>query len=171
MKKKSILMILLALALCMSLFMTACGGSKEASNQGEQQNVEEQQNIEEQQNNDVTTAPSYATLEDYLKNNSTIKETIVSSAEESGMTTAFKGNEIIYSLELSGIEGYTADTVKSEVVLAAIQDGLEAQKSVFGNSSKSMEELTGVDGIITTILYTWEGEEVLSRSFTAADAE
>jgi hypothetical protein len=77
MKKKAITALLLIMTLCMSLALCACGNKK----------AEPQ------------------TLEEYAANNEEIQNSIVSAMEDSQVAVSIKGNDILYSYDLSNAEG------------------------------------------------------------------
>ena len=166
MKKKSLLILMLALVLSIAMFMTACGGG-----QKESAKPDDNAGKQEQQTEAKTEESKAVTLEEYLQTNEDLKQTIISTAAESGMTMEFKGNEMIYNYDVSQVEGFTEDMIDNEVFRSAIEDGMESNKSVFANSSISVEKVTGIDGIITVLNYTYNGKAFISRSYTSADAE
>ena len=165
MKKKSLLVLLFAFVLSMAMLMTACGGGSQKDSAKQDNNTG---NIEEQQTEEKTTE---LTLEEYAKTSQEIKEAVENAAEESGMTVAFKGNELHYIYDLSEVEGYSEDLVKSEAVASLLESALMDSKQVFGNVCVELENETGIKGITTVVEYNWKGDVILSKSFTAADAE
>ena len=177
MKKKSILMILLALVLSMAMIMTACGGSKDSSDKGDSADpVEEQQSTEavEQQSTEAAEQPSATTIEEYVLNDEHIKRSLEASVdEEEGISIEYQGNIIIYSYDISHWEGYTEEQAKTEGFISALDSSIDKSidSSSIGNFIVTLESVTGISGISIVYNYTWENYILTSRAFTAADAE
>lgn len=141
MKKKSITALLLIMTLCMSLALSACGNKK--------------------------SAPQ--TLEEYAANNEEIQNSIVSAMEDSQVAVSIKGNDILYSYDLSNAEGYTEDIVKDEKVVESLQSSLEKGATTFVGIIKTIEEETGMTGIRVIVTYNFGDEEIASRTYTEND--
>ena len=163
MKKKSLLVLLFAFVLSVAMLMTACGGG-----QKESAKPDDNAGKQEQQTEEKTTE---LTLEEYVKTDSSVAEAVEKAAEESGVVVEFHGNELLYLFDLSKMEGYTEDLVRNENVIAALENGLEDGKQTFGGISADIEKQTGIKGIMTVVQYNWEDDVLVSRTFTAADAE
>ena len=138
--KKRTLLLVMVFTLITAMLVTACGG-KEAM-----------------------------TLEKYAKDNPEVQESIDSAMADSNVLVEIKGNEIIYTFDLSNMDGYTEELVKDESVVSALESALEAAGGSFGGIAKSIEESTGIQGISTTVNYTWGDDVIVTRTFTAADA-
>ena len=134
-------MVLLAMLVGMTMIMTACGGASEPK-----------------------------TLEKYAADDPEIQESIDSAMNDSNVLVEIKENSIIYTFDLSTMEGYTEELAKDETIIAALQSALEAAGSTFGGISKSIEEATEISGISTIVNYTWGDEVLVSKEFTSADA-
>jgi hypothetical protein len=141
MKKKAITALLLIMTLCMSLALSACGNKK----------AEPQ------------------TLEEYAANNEEIQNSIVSAMEDSQVAVSIKGNDILYSYDLSNAEGYTEDIVKDEKVVESLQSSLEKGAPTFVGIIKTIEEETGMTGIRVIVTYNFGDEEIASRTYTEND--
>lgn len=111
------------------------------------------------------------TLEKYCKDNPEVQESINKAMSDSNVLVEIKGNDIIYSFDLSSVEGYTEEIAKTDAVKKALEEALTAAGPTFGNISKSVEESTGIEGINTIVNYTWGDEAIVTKSFTSADAE
>ena len=110
------------------------------------------------------------TLEKYCQDNPDVQESIDEAIGESNVNVEIKGNEIVYTLDLSTVDGYTEELVKSDDVVAAIEDALGAASETFGNIAKTIEETTEITGIQTTVNYCWGDEVIVTKTFTSADA-
>ncbi len=140
MKKRTLTAILMIAAVITAMFFTACGG-KEAM-----------------------------TLEKYVKDNPDVSESIDSAAGDSNVNVEIKGNEIIYTFDLSTMEQFDEETAKSDDIKTALEQGLEGAAGTFGNISKTIEDSTEIQGISTTVKYTWGDEVLIEKTYTSADA-
>lgn len=140
MKKRSLIALFMILAVLSAMCLTACG-SKEAM-----------------------------TLEKYVKDNPDVQESIDSATGDSNVKVEIKGNEIIYTFDLSTMEQFTEESAKSDAVIAALEDALAGASGTFGNISKTIEDSTEIQGISTTVNYTWGEEVLVTKSFTSAEA-
>lgn len=111
------------------------------------------------------------TLESYVGDHPEVQQSIDDAMGSSDVVVEIKDNEIIYSYDLSKMEGYTEELVKNEQIITALTDALAAAGSTFGNISKTIEDTTEIKGIQTTVNYTWADEVIVTQTFTAADAE
>ena len=147
MKKKGILVVLLALAMIMSFALTSCGGSGSAEEK---------------------------TLESWVNesNNESILESITNSEENNeGLKIEVKGNTISYKYDVSVLldDGVTEEYIKSDSVKQALADALEASKATFGGVAQALEEASGVSGIICNVSYYLGDELIVGQDFTSAD--
>lgn len=111
-----------------------------------------------------------STIEELISSNKDVEEQVKSAAENAGMTVDIKGNEIVYSYDLSGIEGVTEETLKEEAMIKSLQSSLDSQKSAFGKVCKTIEEKSGISGVSATVNYTYGDEVLVTGTYTAADA-
>ena len=80
-------------------------------------------------------------------------------------------NEILYNFDLSKMDGYTEELVRSDNIISALDEALSAAGPTFGGIAKSIEESTEISGISTTVNYQWEDEVLVTKTYTSADAE
>lgn len=140
--KKRTFIVLMIMALIASLCFTACGkkGGKAE------------------------------TLESYCKDNPEVQSQIDQAMADSNVKVEIKDNEIIYTFDLSTMEGFTEEAAKSDAVKSALENALTQAGGTFGNISKNIEESTEITGVTTTVNYTWGDEVLVTKSFTSADA-
>ena len=117
------------------------------------------------------TACGSKTLENYVKDNPDVQESIDSAMSDSNVAVEIKENDISYTFDLSKMEGYTEDLAKSEEIKTALDQALGAAGNTFGGICKSLEESTEITGITTTVNYTWGDEVLVTKTFTSADAD
>lgn len=147
MKKKSLIALVLVFSLILGLALTACGRSSGGSG-------------------------GTKTLESVVASDSELREGIEeAAARENGLEIKIEGNELIYVYDLLAIEGADASSLKSDTVRASLEAGLDEQKSVFGGISKTLEDETKISGIKVTVTYTVGGDVIVSKTYTAADAD
>lgn len=111
------------------------------------------------------------TLESIVNSDEEVAETIQSSADSSGVVVDVKENTITYTCDISSFDGVTEEIVSDEAFAASFQTSLEAQKDTFVGVCKTLEEDTGIKGVVVKVVYTYGDKEVASASFTSADAE
>ena len=108
------------------------------------------------------------TVEELINSNKDISEQIASSSESSGMTVEIKGNEIIYTYDLSGIEGATEENLKEEAMLKILQTTLDGQSEAFANVCKQVEAESEISGVTATVNYTYNGEVLATKTFSSS---
>lgn len=143
--KRKILLVLLAMLVGMTMIMTACGGSGSSPEEP-------------------------MTLEKYVKDDAEVQQAIDSAMNDSNVLVEIKENAIIYTFDLSTMEGYTEELVQSDEIKAALQSALDAAGGTFGGIAKSIEDASGIAGITAVVNYTWGDEVVVTKTFTSADA-
>lgn len=144
--KKKVLLILLAMLVGMTMIMTACGGSGGAAEE------------------------EPMTLEKYVQGDAQVEQSIESAMNDSNVLVEIKENSIIYTFDLSTMDGYTEEIAKTEEVKAALQSALDSAGATFGGIAKSIEDASGLTGITTVVNYTWGDELVVTKTYTSADA-
>ena len=110
------------------------------------------------------------TLEKYVADHPEMQTSIDDAMAGSNVVVEIKENDIIYSFDLSTMDGYTEELAKDEKVITAITDALAAAGGTFGNISKTVEDSTEIKGITTTVNYMWKDEVLVTQTFTSADA-
>ena len=110
------------------------------------------------------------TLEKFCADNPEVQESIDQAMADSNVLVEIKENAIIYTFDLSKMDGYTEEIAKSDVVKENLTTALDAAAGTFGNISKSVEESTEIQGISTVVNYNWIDENIVTRTFTSADA-
>ncbi|MBQ6623705.1 MAG: DUF4854 domain-containing protein [Mogibacterium sp.] len=109
-----------------------------------------------------------ATVEELINSNKEIAEELTSSHDNSGMTTEIKDNEIIYSYDLSGVEGATEENLKEKSMLKILNSTLDGQADSFTNVCKQIEEESEISGVTATVNYTYNGEVLATKTFSSA---
>ena len=151
MKRKSIFALLLIMILASALFMTACGKSGSSGSSG------------------GSSEPK--TLEQYAINNPDVQKSIDEATADSDVEVEIKGNDVIYSFELSKMEGYTEDVAKDPEVIESLQSALDNAGPTFGGIARTLENATGISGIHVTVNYTYDGELLATQTFDSSQAQ
>lgn len=151
MKKKSLLILLLILTLCVSLFMTACGGSSSSDSAAPSDTAEEAEEAVEE---------AEKTLEDLDAEQGFLDNIVDESGEMDGVGVAFKGNDLIYTYDFSKNTDVTEEAMKDPVVVDSLQQALDTGSSDFVEMVKQLESQTGITGVRVVINYTW-GDDIL----------
>lgn len=146
MKTKKVFALLLVLVLTASVFMTACG--KKGSGKSEKPQ----------------------TLEEYAVKNPDVQKSIDEATSQSDVEVEIKGNDVIYSFELSKMDGYTEDVAKDPAVVENLQKALDNAGGTFGGIAKTLEDATGLSGIRVVVYYTYEGETLATQTFDSSAA-
>ena len=153
MNRKSIFFILMVMLLSSVLMMTACGKSGGSGSGGGE-----------------TETSGPMTLEQYAKENPDVQKSIDEATADSEVEVSIKGNDVIYSFELSNMKGYTADVANDPSVKESLQAALDGAGSTFGGIAKTLEEATEISGIKVTVNYTYNGEMMATRTYDPSDA-
>lgn len=151
--KKKVLLVLLAMLVGMTMLMTSCVN-----------------NIINNSNGGGAAEEEPMTLEKYVQGDAEVQDAIDSAMNDSNVLVEIKENSIIYSFDLSTMEGYTEELAHSEEIQTALQSALDSAGGTFGGIAKSIEDASGIAGITTVVNYTWGDEVVVSKTFTSADA-
>ena len=151
MKKKTIFVLLLILAMTASVFTTACSKSSSKSKSG-------------------GNAAETRTLEQYAVKNPDVQKSINEATSESDVEVEIRGNDVIYSFELSKMEGYTEDVAKDPSVVESLQKALDNAGHTFGGIARTLEKATDIKGIRVVVNYTYDGEELATQTFDSSDA-
>jgi len=106
-------------------------------------------------------------LESFLKSNEDVKADIDAAAESAGMTVEVKGNDVIYTYDLSTIDGVTEDMLKDEAMINTLQSSLDSMESTFVDTCKKLEEETGFTGIQMIVNFTYGDEVLVTQTFTS----
>ncbi len=170
MKKRTLLILLLILAVSAAMLLSGCSKAEEPAPAPETAETEEpaEEPTEEPTEEPADTA---MTLEEYMAANQEVWNASIASAQNTqGLTIEVKDNTIFYYYDLSQMGGgYTKDTAMQSK--DALDAAMENMKSTFGGVCQTLESATGVEGIHTNVCYLWEDEIITSMDFTTADKE
>lgn len=135
MKRKSVLFVLLCLTLVLSMAFTAC-----------------------------KKAPQ--TLEEYAANDESIMSEIEEVSNQAGLAVKITGNDIVFTCDIKDISSdVSADIAKSETMINALSSGLEGASSTFTSICSEIEEQSKIKGIKVIVTYTYDGEDLITKTF------
>ena len=139
MKMKRFFVTLLTIVMACSLMLTACG-SKEP-----------------------------ATLEESIAKDTEVQEEfneVVASAEEQGVKVEVKGNEIVYTFDITGMDGLTEELATSDELKTTLTEAMNAQADTFKDIAANLSEETGISGISVVVNYMYGDEMIATGTFT-----
>ena len=144
--------LLMVIALFSAMMMTACG-SKSAEK----------------------SEPT--TLEAFINEHPDVKSELdkkVADGETSGVAIEIKGNDIIYTYDLSGVKDMTEEFAKSDDLKEALQTALDSQADAFRSVASRMESVVNdadveIKGIRVVVNYVYGDEVVVSGTFEPSD--
>ena len=111
------------------------------------------------------------TLEKYCQEHPDVQANIDEAMTGTNVVVEIRENEILYNFDLSKMDGYTEELVRSDNIISALEEALSAAGPTFGGIAKSIEESTEISGISTTVNYQWGDEVLVTKTFTSADAD
>ena len=110
------------------------------------------------------------TIEEYINNDKDAMAEVQKAADASGLTVDFKGNDVIYTYDLSGIDGVTEENIKSDVMVENLSNALAGQGETFASLCKQLEEESKIEGVQIVVNYTYGDEVIVSKTFNSSGA-
>ena len=92
------------------------------------------------------------TIEEYVKNDKEAQEQLDKVAENQGLAVEITGNDVIYTYDISSIDGVTEEVGTSDLMKDQLASALDGVSDQFVGLCKQLEEeskITGVQIIIT----------------------
>ena len=114
-----------------------------------------------------------ATLETYMNDHPDDRakvEESVASSNMPGLSVEFSGNEMIYTFELSEMEGITEEYIKSDIAKQLFESGLETQADSFKKVANTvLDEVRknekSIESISLTVKYTYDDDVITSATY------
>ena len=110
------------------------------------------------------------TLEEMISSSSEVAD-ILENDKSEGVSVEVKGNEVTYTCDISSLEGLPSDILDNEDLKKNFEASIDSQASSFQKTCASLEEKTGLSGISVNVVYTYDGQEYVRRTFTSAPAD
>ena len=111
---------------------------------------------------------SPSNLEEYIAQNEDALSSLQNSSEE-GMAVTAEGNNLVYTYDLSKVDGYTEDIATNEATIAALESALDGGASTFQNIAKVLEDQTEIGGIQVIVKYNWKDQVLVEKTFTSGE--
>lgn len=111
---------------------------------------------------------SPSNLEEYIAQNEDALSSLQNSSEE-GMAVTAEGNNLVYTYDLSKVDGYTEDIATNEATISALESALDGGASTFQNIAKVLEDQTEIDGIQVVVKYNWKDQVLVEKTFTSGE--
>ena len=106
-----------------------------------------------------------SSLEDYVAKDADAKASIDEMAATEGLDVEIKGNDVIYTYDISSISGVTEELATSDDMKQQLSSALDSQKGTFESLVDTLEKETKFDNVRIIVKYTYKGEEVTSQTF------
>ena len=108
------------------------------------------------------------TIEEYINKDKEAQEQVQQAADQAGLTVAFKGNDVIYTYDLSSIENVTEEVIKSDIMVEQLTSTLESTGDTFSGLCKQLEEESKIEGIQIVVNYTYGYEVIVTKTFNSS---
>lgn len=108
------------------------------------------------------------TIEEYINKDKEAQEQVQQAADQAGLTVAFKGNDVIYTYDLSSIENVTEEVIKSDIMVDQLTSTLESTGDTFSGLCKQLEEESKIEGIQIVVNYTYGDEVIVTKTFNSS---
>ena len=108
------------------------------------------------------------TLEEYINKDKEAAEQVQKAADTSGLTVSFSGNDVVYTYDLSKIDGVTEEVVKSDMMIDQLTSALQSTSDTFVGLCKQLEEESKIQGIHIVVNYTYKDEVLVTKTFDSA---
>lgn len=138
MNKRKIVALIITMSLMMSMLLASCG-SKEPP-----------------------------TLESYISNNEQAQEQINKTADEAGLEVAITGNDVIYTFDLTKVDGVTEEIAKSEAMTESLDAALVKTAEKFSGLCAKLEEESKLEGVQILVNYSYDGDVIVSKTFNSS---
>ena len=108
------------------------------------------------------------TIEEYINKDKEAQEQVQQAADQAGLTVDFKGNDVIYTYDLSSIENVTEEVIKSDIMVEQLTSTLESTGDTFSGLCKQLEEESKIEGIQIVVNYTYGDEVIVTKTFNSS---
>ena len=117
-----------------------------------------------------TSCSKPKTIEEYVKNDADAMEEVQSAADSAGLEVSFSGNDVIYTYDLSSLDGVTEDVIKSDLMIEQLTSALESTSDTFAGLCKELEEQSKIEGVQIIVNYTYGEETIVTKTFNSSGA-
>ena len=110
------------------------------------------------------------TIEEYINNDKEAMEEVQDAADTSGLEVSFSENDVIYTYDLSKIDGATEEVIKSDIMIEQLTSALDSTGETFMGLCKQLEEESKIEGVHIVINYTYGDEVLVTKTFDSNGA-
>lgn len=110
------------------------------------------------------------TIEEYINKDKDAMAEVQKAADSSGLTVDFKGNDVIYTYDLAGLDGVTEEVVKSDMMVEQLSSALDNTGSTFASLCKQLEDESKITGVQIVVNYTYGDEVIVTKTFNSSGA-
>jgi hypothetical protein len=110
------------------------------------------------------------TIEEYINKDKEAAEQVQKAADTAGLTVDFKGNDVIYTYDLSTINNVTEEVIKSDMMKEQLSSALDSTSDKFVGLCKQLEEESKIEGIQIIVNYTFGDEVIVTKTFNSSGA-
>ena len=105
------------------------------------------------------------TIEEYINNDKEAMKEVQDAADTAGLAVEFSSNDVIYTYDLSKIDGATEEVLKSDIMIEQLTSALDSTSETFIGLCKQLEEESKIEGIHIVINYTFGDEVLVTKTF------
>lgn len=108
------------------------------------------------------------TIEEYVKNDKEAQEQLDKVAENQGLAVEITGNDVIYTYDISSIEGVTEEVGTSDLMKDQLASALDSVSDQFVGLCKQLEEESKITGVQIIINYTYGDTVLVNKTFNSS---
>ncbi len=108
------------------------------------------------------------TLESDISNNEEAQQQINKTADEAGLDVTITGNDVIYTFDLTNVDGVTEEIAKSEAMTSSLDSALEQTADKFSGLCAQLEEESKLEGVQIIVNYSYNGDVIVTKTFTTS---
>lgn len=110
------------------------------------------------------------TIEEYINKDKDAMAEVQKAADSSGLTVDFKGNDVIYTYDLAGLDGVTEEVVKSDLMVEQLSSALDNTGNTFASLCKQLEDESKITGVQIVVNYTYGDEVIVTKTFNSSES-
>ena len=108
------------------------------------------------------------TIEEYVKNDKEAQEQLDKVAENQGLAVEITGNDVIYTYDISSIDGVTEEVGTSDLMKDQLASALDGVSDQFVGLCKQLEEESKITGVQIIINYTYGDTVLVNKTFNSS---
>lgn len=108
------------------------------------------------------------TIEEYINSDNEAQQQVQDAADAAGLNVEFSGNDVIYTFDISTIDGVTEEVGKSDIMIDQLGSALSSQSSTFVGLCGQLEDESKIEGVQIVITYTYGDEVLVTKTFNSS---